>query len=648
MKLFEATERMWTQQAQQTVKGDPVLALVELITNCDEHGYMKMEEEDHPVTGNIFVHVASRKGPETVYEVYDQARGMDARDMLEKITLIGDASNGLTVSSGGRSFFGRGLKECMIAFGKAEVRSIKDGMHYKCSSLGAHVSMKPETRKATASDYEELQIPRGGNGTRIRLFAVNDTFHRTPQFRKLSHTLSHHYSLRDILANSNRHITLRYITLGTRGGWRVKEEEKLAYSFPGGEKILEKEVSVEGYPSALVKIEVCKSAKEIPESDQKYSEERGFLVCSKHAIHDIHDFGFKNHEAAGYLFGRVYCEYFDQLLRDKDDATWLHESRDGVRWSYHPFAKSLAKTVTKELKGLYEKESERHSKNEKQYENEETKRRVREALAMLNQVAREEFAVEGEGPGIKKEIVIKRVPNGMAFMPPFVRMEVAKDRSVTLKVELEGGITSKSVVELKSSNPEVVVANAELKISDFMSSKVVYEGNIGEQNVEIVTLKPKLKSEVVGAQGVITAKCEDREAQLEVVVQEEGKRDSGGDRRNTGGLFRDYKFDKYAEPKQRVRYVSATGIVVIATQAPSLIRYFGPEGENQNEPEARSLLAELILDACCAELVRLKMSQEGLFSIDDEPAYVSEMFNFELSQWKNRLAEPLHKIIAGK
>ncbi len=640
---FEVDDRALEEQASQTIKGDPVLALVELITNADE-AYLRMEEAGLYPNGKILIRVIPRRADQSIYEVFDNATGMDAHDMRKKVKKFGADVSGLTEKTGGRSYFGRGLKECMIAFGKAFVRSIKDGNYYEYSSQGVHLEDAPVVRQATEEDYQNLGLQQGASGTLVQLFAVNHKIKSTPHFSNMSRSLELHYSLRDIMANPRRTIHLQYGSKDYSGRWTTKEEKRLNYQPPRSEKILTKEIVIENYPTTAT-LEVFRANETIPDVQEKYASERDFLVASKKAINDIYTFGF---ESQGIIFGRVTCYYFDHLLRVDDDSSWLNASRDGIKWRQHDFCKALETAVIKELTPVFKKEQEANETKKKQYENEETRNRVKKALEAFNKIAREELEELGifDGP-VKGDTdtdtppetidpplhprIPKRIPNGFAFTPSFIRMNTDSPKTITISVELLNPISKDSVVHLATNTKSLHLEQTKFKISDHIKNRYLVMD--GDNEITVVRLRTKLRCKDAGTEASVFAECHDKKAKLEVFVQE----------KSSGGLFSDYEFDPNAPKEQRVQFIRATGVVKIATSAPSIINYFGPNGERQNSKEAKVLLAELILDACCAELVRLKVSQEGF--LDDDPAAISETVKFRINDYKDRFAEAIHGII---
>lgn len=641
---FEVDDRALEVQANQTIKGDPVLALVELITNADD-AYLKMEESGLYASGRIVIRVVPRRSDQSIYEVFDNATGMDDREMLKKVKRIGADVSGLTEHSGGRSYFGRGLKECMIAFGKASIKSIKDGIYYEYSSQGVHLEDSPHKRNATSQDFETLNVQSGSNGTLIQLFVANDKIKRTPQFSTLARSLQLHYSLRDILQNPRRSVFLQYGSKDFRGIWEAKEEKRLTYSAPKGTIVLKKVVKITGFP-ATATLEVFRATQSIPDIQEKYASERGFIVASKNAINDVYDFGFGNQ---GEVFGRVTCQYFDHLLRVEKDSTWLNASRDGIKWRQHEFCNALELAVVHELAPIFKRVEQEAAQTKQSYENAETRKRVKEALEAFNKIAREELEDLGHfgGPIKSKQSnqvpprlheassnaqIFRRIPNGFAFTPSFVRMNIHAPKTITLSLELSESVNKDAKIELTSNMHALQLDRSNLVVSDFLDSAIKF--NDGREEVTIVRLRTQVSAETNDVEGTVTAKYGNHEAKLEVIVQE----------KSSGSLFSDYEFDPNAPKEQRVQFIRATGLVRIATSAPSIINYFGPNGEKQNSKEAKVLLAELILYACCAELVRLKIGQEGIF-LEDDPAAISELIKFRINEYKDKFAETIHYII---
>jgi hypothetical protein len=92
------------------------------------------------------------------------------------------------------------------------------------------------------------------------------------------------------------------------------------------------------------------------------------------------------------------------------------------------------------------------------------------------------------------------------------------------------------------------------------------------------------------------------EALVKVISKREPVKDPDGPK-GEKGLFKGYRFDASAEPRQRVRFDRATSFIVIATKAASVSLYLDESGNGIEDPRGQVMLAELISEAFCNELV---------------------------------------------
>lgn len=119
-----ATSRAFQQLADQTIKKDPVRALVELITNSDD-SYKKLEKLGIENDGSITIKFKRARGSATL-KITDHAIGMSSELMDEAVGMYGSETHGFEEGQGGRSFFGRGLKEAILSMGGGFVMSIQN------------------------------------------------------------------------------------------------------------------------------------------------------------------------------------------------------------------------------------------------------------------------------------------------------------------------------------------------------------------------------------------------------------------------------------------------------------------------------------------------------------------------------------------
>ena len=220
--------RVAEQQARATIKNNPVLALVELVTNSDD-SYRRLEKAGIVTDGRIVVELV-RKYEGSVIRVVDYAEGFDEKTMDERVGGYGGDTSGFTTEDAGRGYWGRGLKEAMIAMGFGSVESIKDGFYHKCSLQDLSYK-RNHPIKVTRVLRGEIGVKE--SGTVITLKTTNSGI-RIPQFETLKHSLEFYYSLRDIMSSPKREVIL--VEKDSRG--REKRKEKLFYIFPKGDLFL--------------------------------------------------------------------------------------------------------------------------------------------------------------------------------------------------------------------------------------------------------------------------------------------------------------------------------------------------------------------------------------------------------------------------
>jgi hypothetical protein len=156
------------------------------------------------------------------------------------------------------------------------------------------------------------------------------------------------------------------------------------------------------------------------------------------------------------------------------------------------------------------------------------------------------------------------------------------------------------VIKLVVENPNFVVINDNIELAN------PYDDSVLTQRIDIV-------GKQIGDEARVIAKLEklQSEAMVHVVARKDLADNSKKKRKKQKhrGMFRDIKYSPTAEPKLRIRYDSLTGIFTIATLAPSVKFYLGPNGEGQEEPVARVMTAELIAQAFCREIAKIRIQK---------------------------------------
>lgn len=618
--------RVAEQQARATIKKNPVLALVELITNSDD-SYRRLEKAGFKADGRIVVELV-RKYQGSIIRVTDYAEGFDALLMDERVGGYGGDTSGFTEQDAGRGYWGRGLKEAMIAMGFGSVESIRDSFFHKCTLQNLDYK-----RNRSVKITKQLRTGLGvkENGTLITIKATNTDI-RIPQFETLKHSLEFYYSLRDIVSNNAREIIL----IEKDSHNKVKRQEKLVYIPPKGDLFYRGTVPIQDYKTAKIDLEIYRATEPLSGNDEEGPlRENGLLVCSKGAILDITlTRKFEGNGYASRIFGHATSDYIDHLLRIEKEPI-IHSNRSGLDWT-HSFCKALEIAISKEVSRFVQEEEKKVKEVEKKLENEKTRKRYEASLPELNKLAKEELGKEsGEGDGDEEDDdpPQKLPPNGFDFMPDYVQIVVDKEATLTLKALVPSVVKSGSIAKISSDAKEIIV----------IQGKVVFDDKDANPDNGLVIGHSRIIGKQVGAEAVITAEINGLKAEILIKVISRRKITEPNEPKKSG-LFKNYEFSSVADPHQRVKFERANGKIIIATRAPSVATYFGLIGEGQEEGHCQVMLAELVVEAVCREIARRKIE------LSKEPflGEASEAMNVVHNRLINKYAEKIHRLLVEK
>jgi hypothetical protein len=190
--------RLAIQMSYGTIRSI-VDAVVELVTNSDD-SYRRLEQKGETVDGSIIINVERYKGGKcNKLEVIDFAEGMDKDNLKEALRFAGEVS-GFRLGKSVRGLFGRGLKEAILALGKAEIFTIKD-KNLSRAILWRERNKpmyRPPKDSHVPSEEERQEIGiKKGNGTLVRINVTNDKI-KCPTLKTLFPQICNHYALRDI------------------------------------------------------------------------------------------------------------------------------------------------------------------------------------------------------------------------------------------------------------------------------------------------------------------------------------------------------------------------------------------------------------------------------------------------------------------
>lgn len=542
------------QNAQAIVGDTPIYALVELITNSDD-SYSRMDRKGYKSSGIIHVELVRRRN-DSVFRVVDQAEGLDQKEMDQKIAMYGGETIGREELNT-RGYFMRGLKEAMVGMGYGRVRSIKDSFLYECEVDGDAYYTPRTPQKVTSRMKGELGVAE--TGTEVMLKATRDEI-KIPQFENLKEQLEGYFSLRKILQDPKRMILL--VEWNEKGG-KKREPIRLSYKQPRGEKIFGDPLFM-NYEGRKIdaKVEVWRS--ELPLSGKEEAgpyRENGLLISDGKAIHDITLFKYDNSPEAENIFGEVECHYIYELM-DKGGQI-VSSKRDQLN-PRHPFTRILKDAVEKILEPILKEEKKRKEQERREIETRETRERFKNLLKDLDKIVKDEIGeISDTGLDEDKEKEPEVPENGFAFLPPITTVVSRKIKTLTLRALVPHVIPLHNEVKIESDCEEVLLHTPEVTFEE------------SDLRGEIASKSVRIEGRQVGAIAAIVAKYGELKAECIVQVRSKPKEpvDTPPNNRRKG-LFKDIKFDPKEDPRYRVNYDRNTGIITIATQAPSVKHVF--------------------------------------------------------------------------
>jgi hypothetical protein len=587
---------------------------IELVTNVDE-SYYRLEKKGEVVSGKIEMSIDrhTRTRPTTI-EVLDYAEGMDGEEMKECIAKYGeDTSRG-----GGRGVFGMGLKDTLIAFGGGEVISFKHGKKWQCNVAANgdyEIGYPAKIRGADRSAF-----PNHESGTVIRAFIPPGHF-QIGRLDTLKANLQTHVCLRTIMCDPKRTVLLRDKKTG--------DVQQLSYCQPEGELLQEKALELNGYPNVkpILKVYAAKGSEALSQIGS--CRTGGVVIKSFRACHEATLFGFDEDEYAAKFFGDLDCPTIDELQRVGEQV--VTKERDGLR-RQHRFTQSLLKSARVVIEGLVAAEKRKAERQQRVLETEETRKRFKEAVKSLNEIATKELE-EAPGSGFGKDSrwppgEIRPPLNEFEFIPDSYRIVLAEQETLKLRIQLGTDIQIGDVVSVESNSEGVRILHPTVAVPIER-----YE------NPPIAIARVTVEGIQPNAEGWITARCKGREANAIVeVVSRKAQREP-----SLGGLFREIKYRVDEESPLRVHFDRHSGIIWINTMESSVQLYFAPDGTGQEAPANQCLVAELVTQVACEEIARASR-EKGRLNIPTGVKELDAFYNY-LNKLRIQNAGLIHKLL---
>lgn len=613
---LKANRRAIEMLARQAIGNDFLKGLIELITNSDE-SYARLERKGLVTKGRIEIEVGRRpRKNETTLRVIDWAEGMDDCQLERCVGSYGEDTSGQI----GRGIFGMGLKDAIIAFGEATITSFKDGKKYHCTLANVEdVEIKPH-QGVSNSDRREFRNTTGGTTVEI---VVKNPKVKIPLIDSLRQQLQKHVCLRGIMTDAARKITLRDLHKGTA--------DDLTYKIPDGDILLDAiELELPSHPDIRPKLTVKRASGPLALSQQGSDRTGGILIVSERTCHEATLFGFDDDPHAAMLFGELRCDQIYELQAQGEPI--VDKNRNGLRKD-HQLTRELFDAARRQIEIIVAQEKEKEKQKQEALEREETRRRFKDAVRNLNQIANKELQIGGFGSGGGSQLTREpRIPqDGFEFIPDTYRIIVAERDSLKLRVQADGstGIAVGAKVDVSCDNPNIRILDNEPTIPDLLQDDPpLSDVRIGVEGLQ------------ANAQGFITAKYGAKTAIAAVeVVSTKTQREH----HPSGGLFKQIQYETRPELPRRSRFDRKDGHIWINTAGPSVDLYFGPRGEGQDSPAFQLLQAELVTEEACREIARVKRETKTL----DKPPGIEELdaFYSYIDKLKAQYAPLIHKIL---
>ena len=372
-------------------------ALVELVTNCDD-SYSRLEKQDLTASGNITV-CYDRHQNGAILTVADQSEGMSL-ERLRSVLSYGGAHSSLSQGeTSGRGYFGRGMKQAVYGLGHGWIESLYNG-HLSRVDLfraehGNYVYDDWDGDKpATNEDYVRLNIPFGGNGTKVTIIVDNPQVN-IPYFRSLVTAINNNVYLRDLLERRNVALINRNKTS------RTSAKVLLRYEPPSSELLLgpdlQKSFLFQGteYNFTLT-LSKAHNTELILKGDERTN---GLLIIAGTAVLDCQFFRYENQLGTEYLFGRVSCPALAVMLAQGRPV--ISDERDGLNLK-EPFVEAFANAVSDTIEPLVQQERFRLSHIDHASTSRRTNILIEKILRKMNAIATDELGIllpPGAGTG---------------------------------------------------------------------------------------------------------------------------------------------------------------------------------------------------------------------------------------------------------
>jgi len=508
---MDVDNRVVLQEGKEAIGNNPIMALIELITNSLD-SYYRMKKDNKNISEENFgkldiVIVRKRKGKCKI-GVKDWAEGMSQEEMIDFIHKYGKKTSGKDKYKDIRGYFGRGLKDAVVGLGGRGI--IVSRKNKKVTRAEIYVKNKSPKYKVIYNKpvSDDLLEEEGlGCGKTIVLVQFETEENKTmPRFDKFAEQLTLAVPLREAMKSGK----IKLMQKDNEGN--TKRQQPLKYKEPDHTVVYQKNnIRIETTTFDLI---LKKAEHSLQQSGM--CRTGGLLIRSGNTIHESTLFKFDDDPAAQKFFGEVRCDYLDKLINQEEPV--ILGSRRGLNRKY-PFINKLKEKVEEKIEPFIQEEKKEKRKKRKII-SDETRERTKKVRNLLNKFADDELEeiVEGHEKSREGDKVPAKPPNGFGFIPPYYKIKQKQSKKILLRAETPSIIPSYSNIEVSSSNENIIIENKEYNIGD---SQINDEHGIANIRIDVKGEKPYEKGEIV-------AQTKDKEdntrkaiAQVEVVPSEQ-------------------------------------------------------------------------------------------------------------------------------
>jgi len=582
-------EEVALEQAKGTIS-NVIDAVIELTTNSDD-SYLSLENEGLDFSGDINIYIERQKGGSLLeLRVSDEATGMKP-EVIKKILCYGKRTSKIYEGINVRGFFGRGLKESIIALGEGEIISISDGIKTHGKYFWDY------TKNKLAWQTKSLEKTKDKSGTTIIIKTREDENVDCPTFNTIVEKISNHFALREILKTGKRRIKLTFKSKGYKKDAPLREE-LLKYVPPTGQQIENKKIFLKGF--GVIWLKLFESNKPLDYTRNDPGSLAGILIKTTNATLDNQLFGFDNDTYAHYFFGEIRSPGIAEKIRESVRGL-IKPDRTGLNWR-HEYCKELELEAQKVLAHhIQRKRKQEETITPKVTMPKERLAKINNLVRKLNKLSKELLGEFGIGPGTipssKSEISHLEIYPSEAFSLPndYRKFTIYNKKNTENENEKVNIILDEPKGKFELPDKYIILKNHK-KMDNLLIGSFKIKGYRNNDSTGII-VKQGIEEDIA-----------------ELTIGEGGKRgqknvDQPEGRK--GGLFSSVTFDTYEnDPLQRVFFNRRTGEIRIYVKYPGIYPYLKENGDGSESDRGSILLSELVAEAFCKETARRKVESD--------------------------------------